>query len=107
MTHYTKGFSKQASYITLEKHSTISPEEDLNVTQRKEMQQQSSYGEMRRRPLPLMSKGEEEQTTGGRAGKQEEQATRESGLSSMPKGETVGNIVIDGKGGSTQEKEQR
>ena len=46
--------------------------------------------------------------TGGGAVKQEEQATREresnreSGLPSMPKGETVGNIVIDGKGGNTQ-----
>jgi len=70
-------FSQQVSYITLEQHSTISAEEDLNVTQKKEVQRQSPYGEMRHRPLPLMSKGEEEQTTGGRAGKQKEQATRE------------------------------
>ena len=35
---------------------------------------------------------------------EKEKANRESGLPSMPKGETVGNIVIDGKGGNTQAK---
>ena len=60
------------------------------------MQRQSPYGEMRHRPLPLMSKGEEEQ--------EKEQANKENVLPSMPKGETVGKVVIDGnidgKGGS-------
>ena len=37
----------------------------------------SERGNAKSNPLPLMSKGEEEQTTGGRAGKQEEQATGE------------------------------
>ena len=89
----TKAFSQQVSYITLEQHSTISAEEDLNVTQKKEVQRQSPYGEMRRRPVPLMSKGEEEKTTGGRAGKQKEQATRER-ESKQRKG-----IAINAKGG--------
>ena len=61
---------------------------------------------MRSHPLPLMSKGEEEQIANRKSKQQEkEKANRESGLPSMPKGETVGNIVIDGKGGSTQAKE--
>ena len=56
--------------------------------------------------MPLMSKGEEEQRANRKRKKQEkEKENRESGLPSMPKGETVGNIVIDGKGGSTQAKE--
>ena len=43
-------------------------------------------------PLPLMSKGEEEQ------------ANTEIVLPSTPKGETVGNIVIDGKEGKEQQQ---
>ena len=38
--------------------------------------------------MPLMSKGEEKQIGRGSIGL----------LPSMPKGETVGNVVIDGKG---------
>ena len=46
----------------------------------------------------MMSKGEEEKIANRKRKQQEkEKANRESGLSSMPKGETVGNIVIDGK----------
>ena len=56
--------------------------------------------------MPLMSKGEEEKIANRKSKQQEkEKANRESGLPSMPKGETVGNIVIDGKGGSTKAKE--
>ena len=46
-------------------------------------------------PLPLMSKGEEKQVT-------EETTSRGSVFPSMPKGETVGNVVIDGKGDSIE-----
>ena len=46
-------------------------------------------------PFPLMSKGEEEQ------------ANRESVLPSMPKGGTVGNIVINGKEGNRCRDRQR
>ena len=43
-------------------------------------------------PLPLMSKGEEKQIGRGSIRLLEEV------FPSMPKGETVGNVVIDGKG---------
>ena len=43
-------------------------------------------------PLPLMSKGEEKQIGRGSIGLLVEV------LPSMPKGETVGNVFIDGKG---------
>ena len=39
-------------------------------------------------PLPLMSKGEEKQAKQG----------EEDMFPSMPKGDTIGNVVIDGKG---------
>ena len=65
----------------------------------------------------MSKKHEEEKANRKRKQQEEEQANRkskqqdkekenkESGLPSMPKGETVGNIFIDGKGGSTQVKE--
>ena len=43
-------------------------------------------------PLPLMSKGEEKQIERGSIG------LLVDVLKSMPKGETIGNVVIDGKG---------
>ena len=56
-------FSQQVLYNSLEQQGTKKENGGLNTTQRKEMQRQILYGEMRRRPLPLMSKGEEEQET--------------------------------------------
>ena len=58
-------------------------------------------------PLPLMSKGEEKQIDRGSIG------LLVDVFPSMPKGETVGNVVIDGKGDEkggapeTSAKEQR
>ena len=57
-------------------------------------------------PLPLMSKGEEKKVTEDRVFYKKPDRGRlggsiellVDGLPSMPKGETVGNVVIDGKG---------
>ena len=53
----------------------------------------SERGNAKSNPLPLMSKGEEEQTTGGRAGKQEEKTTGERA------GKQRKCIAINAKGG--------
>ena len=45
-----------------------------------------------------MKKREEEQTNRKSKQQEKEQANRENDLPSMPKGETVGNVFIDGKG---------
>ena len=56
-------FSQQVLYNSLEQQGTKTENGGLNTNQRKEMKRQGLYREMRRRPLPLMSKGEEEQAT--------------------------------------------